>query len=45
MKKKLMHWWGEGMSGTAFAFIKAYLCMVTLLVSILINIMPPVHYY
>jgi hypothetical protein len=45
MKKKLMHWWGEGMSGTAFAFIKAYLYVVTLLVSIIINIMPPVHYY
>lgn len=24
-----MHWWGEGMSGIAFAFIKAYLCEVT----------------
>jgi hypothetical protein len=23
MKKKLMHWWGEGMSGIAFAFIKS----------------------
>jgi hypothetical protein len=29
MKKKLMHWWGEGMSGIAFAFIKAYVCEVT----------------
>ena len=24
-----MHWWGEGMSGIAFAFIKAYICEVT----------------
>lgn len=29
MKKKLMHWWGEGTSGIALAFIKAYLCLVT----------------
>jgi hypothetical protein len=29
MKKKLMHRWGEGMSGIALAFIKAYLRVVT----------------
>lgn len=29
MKNKLMRWWGEGKSGNALAFIKAYLCLVT----------------
>lgn len=29
MKKKLMHWWGDGASGNVLAFIKAYLCVVT----------------
>lgn len=45
MKKKLMHWWGGNMAGIVLAFIKAYLCVAPLRVSIIINIMPPVHYY